>query len=65
MEEYQGLYGAPFKPAQTLVDMAKDRQTRMDCIINSEQLCSLHFKEINGNQYILNTQRTPNNNNKE
>lgn len=24
MEEYQGLYGAPFKPAQTLVDMAKD-----------------------------------------
>ncbi|XP_038222384.1 trifunctional enzyme subunit alpha, mitochondrial [Zerene cesonia] len=23
MEEYQGLYGAPFKPAQTLVDMAK------------------------------------------
>ncbi|XP_050361969.1 trifunctional enzyme subunit alpha, mitochondrial [Nymphalis io] len=24
MEEYQGLYGAPFKPAQTLVDMARD-----------------------------------------
>ncbi|KAJ0181912.1 hypothetical protein K1T71_002634 [Dendrolimus kikuchii] len=24
MEEYQGLYGAPFKPAQTLVDMAKN-----------------------------------------
>ncbi|KAL4708113.1 hypothetical protein ACJJTC_009892 [Scirpophaga incertulas] len=24
MEEFQGLYGAPFKPAQTLVDMAKD-----------------------------------------
>lgn len=24
MEEYQNLYGAPFKPAQTLIDMAKD-----------------------------------------
>ncbi|XP_026727289.1 trifunctional enzyme subunit alpha, mitochondrial [Trichoplusia ni] len=24
MEEFQGLYGAPFKPAQTLVDMARD-----------------------------------------
>ncbi|CAH0725904.1 unnamed protein product, partial [Brenthis ino] len=24
MEEFHGLYGAPFKPAQTLVDMAKD-----------------------------------------
>ncbi|XP_063376318.1 trifunctional enzyme subunit alpha, mitochondrial [Cydia fagiglandana] len=24
MEEFQGHYGAPFKPAQTLVDMAKD-----------------------------------------
>lgn len=24
MEEFQGLYGAPFKPAQTLVDMAND-----------------------------------------
>ncbi|XP_013133939.1 PREDICTED: trifunctional enzyme subunit alpha, mitochondrial [Papilio polytes] len=24
MEEFQSLYGAPFKPAQTLVDMAKD-----------------------------------------
>ncbi|XP_064075892.1 trifunctional enzyme subunit alpha, mitochondrial [Vanessa tameamea] len=24
MEEYHGLYGAPFKPAQTLVDMARD-----------------------------------------
>ncbi|OWR50827.1 hydroxyacyl-coenzyme A dehydrogenase [Danaus plexippus plexippus] len=24
MEEFQALYGAPFKPAQTLVDMAKD-----------------------------------------
>ncbi|XP_028162724.1 trifunctional enzyme subunit alpha, mitochondrial [Ostrinia furnacalis] len=24
MEEFHGLYGAPFKPAQTLIDMAKD-----------------------------------------
>lgn len=24
MEQYQSLYGAPFKPAQTLIDMAKD-----------------------------------------
>ncbi|CAG9099030.1 unnamed protein product [Plutella xylostella] len=24
MEEFQGLYGAPFKPAQTLIDMAKN-----------------------------------------
>lgn len=24
MEEFQGHYGAPFKPAQTLIDMAKD-----------------------------------------
>ncbi|KAJ8726415.1 hypothetical protein PYW07_001113 [Mythimna separata] len=24
MEEFHGLYGAPFKPAQTLVDMARD-----------------------------------------
>lgn len=24
MESYQKLYGAPFKPAQTLIDMAKD-----------------------------------------
>lgn len=24
MEEFASLYGAPFKPAQTLLDMAKD-----------------------------------------
>lgn len=28
MEEFQGLYGAPFKPAQTLVDMAKDKSKK-------------------------------------
>lgn len=28
MEIYQSLYGAPFKPAQTLVDMAKDRSKK-------------------------------------
>ena len=28
MEQYQSLYGAPFKPAQTLMDMAKDPSKR-------------------------------------
>ena len=28
MEEFQGLYGAPFKPAQTLIDMAKDNSKK-------------------------------------
>ncbi|CAK1549982.1 unnamed protein product [Leptosia nina] len=30
MEEFHSLYGAPFKPAQTLIDMAKDKVTRAD-----------------------------------
>lgn len=38
MLRYQELYGAPFKPAQTLLDMAKDKSKKFYPIVGSSKL---------------------------